>query len=450
VFSKDVTPDGADRVKAAGPFFEAKSTTNGLTFTALRPFYGVTGDVPNDRVLKELLWPLAINKEFLGETYWQMLFTYGHDFDSDQPDSRYRTLLLPLLFWGRDVNKEKYFALFPAGGKINEFLGQDKIVFVLFPLYFYHSVNGVETTNLLWPVCSRTTGKDIDKFRIFPFYMRSDVGDRFSNRSILWPVWTSFEKNFPTDKGSGFVFFPFYGHASLTSQETWMYLPPLFRYSKSEKDGVSGNFPWPFIQYSAANPSKFYIWPLWGYKHMPEIKTSFFLWPIGHAETIVRPEYSINRFSILPVSYYESRIVTNVAENCGNDDVVARYFKLWPLVSYQRDGDTYRFKMLDLWPLKETGGIERNWAPLWTLYSHVRVGHNSEDELLWGMYRRSNCGPGTRKWSLFPLFSYGTGQVCEDSSEWSLLMGLIGRKREGLLKKYRLLYFLEFETKEEE
>lgn len=455
VYGRDIAPDGSNRVKAFGPFVEKQVATNGMTFTACRPFYSRTSDSTQNRKLQEYVWPLGIIKSFQNETYWHMLLAFfGHDFDENDSGSRYRAVLFPFIFAGRDINKENYFAFFPVGGTIHEFLGQDRIVFLLFPLYLSTAINGVETRDVLWPFFSKTKGKDISRFRVFPFYMVSKKGERLESRSIMWPFWTSTRHNAPGDEGYGYVFFPFCGHAKFTNQETWMFLPPFFRFTDSRKDGKSGNFPWPLIQYSARNPEKFYIWPIWGYKDFPGVKSSFFLWPIVNAETIERPEVKIKRLSVIPFAFYESSTRTsrmdNVEDKSGEDNVTGRYFKLWPLASYCREGDNFRFRTLELWPARQTGGIERNWAPLWTLYSHVRAGQNSEDEILWGLYRRANHGEETRQWSIFPLFSWKKTSDNGGSREWNVFMGLLGYKREDLLKTYRLLYFLKFKAKKGE
>lgn len=451
VMRRGISPEGELRTTAAGPFFETLSDTNGMNFIAVRPFYSRTFDPAKERSIREVLWPLCMIKEYSNEVQWRCIPAFGHDFAVDDPDSRWRMWLFPILFAGQDVHGEKYFAVFPVGGKLNEFLGRDKIFFALFPLYLYSSINSVETRDILFPFCSWTSGKDISRFRIFPFYMKSVAGDRMESRSVMWPIWTSKHYNYNGREGDGFILFPLCGHMKSTVAESWLFLPPFFRYSIGAQ-GTSGNFPWPFIQYSSANPERLYFWPLWGYNNSHNEKTSFYLWPIVRKETAVYRDGELNRLRIVPIVNYESRTEaprTNdlpVAEG----RVSERYFQLWPLGSYRRDNDAYRFRMLDLWPLKQTPSIERNWAPLWTLYSHVRVGENSEDELLWGLYHRANEGTDARRWSIFPLFSWETATGGGGSKEWNVLMGLFGYKRDELLKTYRMLYFLKFKSGEEE
>lgn len=503
VASRDVTPDGHSRLRALGPLFERQEAADGKTFTAVRPFYSRTFDAGNARTLREYLWPVAMNKDFRGETYWRILLAYENDFDSTNSAARHRFIIFPIFYSGKDVHDESYFAVFPLGGKINEFLGQDKIWFAMFPLYMYMSVNDVKTYDVLWPFISRTTGQNVSRFRVFPLYGQSSRRDDWTKRFVLWPFWTSAHYSYPDGQtGGGFVLFPLFGHTKLTDQESWMLLPPFFRWSRNDKGYRSGNVPWPFIQYASGRDNKLYFWPLWGTRHSGNgnIRSSFFIWPIGSSLDEDRSDYDLHRFSLFPLAFYESKtpksavsgqrsemrcqeeeggsLGTNGTLQAAEGDSSSRsntpprqyagspaspvseegvqvntaksgrFFKLWPLASYQREDDAIRIRMLDLWPGKSLPAIERNYAPLWTLYSHVRMDGASEDELLWGLFRRSNDNQGGRHLSLFPLFSCGK-RPADDFREWSLLMGLTGYKREGLLKTYRMLYFFTFSTNSE-
>ena len=64
----------------------------------------------------------------------------------------------------------------------------------------------------------------------------------------------------------------------------------------------------------------------------------------------------------------------------------------WPLCDYERIDAQSRFRALKLWPLRHSAMVEREFAPIWTLYQHTTAGANSSDELLWGLVRRQNRG----------------------------------------------------------
>lgn len=460
-YCADRTLGGEARVRAAGPFYEQRADA-GRSFAAVRPFYAVDRSAEDDYTTRHFLWPAGVSKEFGQESYWRFLLAFGHDFDNTQDDSRYRFMLFPLIFAGRDKDRHPYFAVFPLGGTIHEFLGRDEVSFVLFPLYSRSSINDLNSLSVLWPIYSRTVGGDVDRFRVFPFYGRSINGDLSDKRFVLWPFWTQAEFNHPKSRGSGYVLFPLYGHIELSDQETWMILPPFFRRSRSETRSEV-HAPWPFFQYrSDGDDDKLYLWPLWGRKQSGSVRSWFFLYPLLGGSEADRGGYTQTRWSVFPVCQSEKRIIK--PEATGSDRAIEapdaadsgdeaaltsslprrardrRYFKLWPLFSYRRDGDASRFRLPDLWPLSQTVGVEHNWSPLWTLYTQSRLGGAEEDELLWGVYRHRRQ-EGTRRVSLFPIFERSRR---EDGSEveWSVMKGLAAYRRFGLEYEFRLLYFL--------
>ena len=55
-----------------------------------------------------------------------------------------------------------------------DFLMFDRVQFYLWPLYATASVNDQKSQMILWPLYTRTQGPDEERFRIFPFYGRSE------------------------------------------------------------------------------------------------------------------------------------------------------------------------------------------------------------------------------------------------------------------------------------
>lgn len=434
---------------AAGPFFEERSSTNGAAFLAVRPFYSVLDSRQDDRRLHEILWPVGMVKGFRGETDWRFLTALGHDFDNTKPDSRYRLAVLPILFAGRDARGQTYFALFPLGGRINEFLGRDSVVFLLFPLYARSRVKDLESHNLLWPFISWCRGEDVDRFRVFPFYGRSHNHGRWVKRYIMWPFWSDVRYVYPDATGRGFVLFPLYGHAKVGKDtQTWMVLPPLFRFSRSAGH-VERNCPWPFVQYASGHHEKLYLWPVWGRKSRGTVDSWFCLWPIVSGKNVDRGTHLVKRLLVLPFVHHETRTAVGSADggrDAETDAVMSRYLKLWPLFRYERRASNCQFHMLALWPFKRAFSIERNYSPFWTLYSRSSVAERQEDRILWGLFRRRRDNRGNSELTVFPVFrGRKTGGV-RDSREWSVLFGLAGYKREELRKTWRLLYLIKWQT----
>jgi hypothetical protein len=312
----------------------------------------------------------------------------------------------------------------------------------------------VESHNVLWPFISRTTGPGIEKLRVFPFYGYAEKEAEWLKRFVLWPFWTSVRHTAPDRRGFGFVLFPLCGHARVgTDTESWMVLPPFFRFSR-KGDHAECHAPWPVFQYASGDYEKLYVWPVWGRKSKGPIDSWFFLWPVMRGERIVRSSYTAQRFLFLPFVQHETRVAPPAArdpdEPAGEGETAGarpsyRYLKLWPLFNYRRREQRMEFRLLALWPFKNARSIERNYSPLWTLYERTANEAGKEDRFLWGLFRWRRDEAGNRAVTVFPLFSEKKTCDAETTKEWKILLGLAGCKREGSRKTYRLLYFLKWQ-----
>lgn len=447
---------GDMRLQILGPFFERATSDDGHTLTAVRPLVSRYEHPDVERHGMDVLWPLAHAKGFRDERHVRILLTYYTRFDISDPESRYRFWSLPVYFQGRDVHGDRYLAVFPLGGRIHEFMGQDRMMFVLFPLYGRSEINEIVSHNVMWPIVSRTTGDDVYRFRIFPFYGQSRYRDRYNKKFVMWPFWTSAEWHYPNSQGSGYVLFPLYGRIDLTDQQSWLVLPPFFRVSLGTRQNA-WLMPWPFFQRRTGEVDQTSIWPIVGQRRLPGVETRFFLWPIFHQERVDRKNTVIQRMYVLPFYYSDlhrdrpdAPPPMDLDQPVPRGTIVSNYQKIWPLVSYRREGDEVRFRMLDLWPRKHTPAIERNYAPFWTLIQNTRVADRSDTEILWGLYRRERRSEDHAYTSIFPLIEWERDD--EETGEWrrwAFLKGLIGYERQDTTRRYQALYFLRWGTQKE-
>lgn len=442
IASRDRDVEGNVRTRALGPFFEQRVSESGGQFTAVRPFYARSGNPDRERVLSEFLWPIGMHKTLGKETYWRFLLTYANDFDNTTPGSRYRFVVFPFVFAGRDKHGDGYFAVFPIGGKIHEYLGRDKIVFALFPLYGFSTINDQTRHSVLWPLIGWGGSPDSSHVGVLPFYARSVRDGQWEKRTIAWPFWTDARYHYSGAEGRVHMLWPLYWRGNLETEKTWMFLPPIFRYTRADTL-TKVHTPWPFVQYSSGVVDKLYLWPLWGQKSVGAVESWFLFWPVisgGH-----RPRASgvASHFNLTPLFNY--RRVTRMEkvddDHAAEQEAVAeRYVKLWPLFSWHRVDESARFRALELWPGKTLPQLERNWASFWTLYTHDRHGAVHEDEALWGLFRYRRNEEKTLKLSLFPVFNYARSAEDDTRRKWSALLGLIGHERGETRNTFRLLY----------
>ncbi len=434
VAAMDTAPGGMSRVRAVGPLIERRSDEV-QSFTAVRPFTSRMHDATVPRSSRDILWPWGMVKQWRGETDWRFFPAFGHDFDHDDPESRYRWAVFPVLFGGRSAEGDGYFAVFPLGGTLREFIGRDRIRFVLFPLYVKSEINELTTHTVLWPVFSRTRGPGVERFRVFPFYGMSTREGQWTKRFVLWPFWTSVRYHHTdSDQDGGFVLFPLVGRIDVEERSSRMLLPPFFKLERAPGHWAL-NCPWPFVRLRRGDVHRTAFWPLWGRRVIGGRESGFYAWPIGSWERIDRVDHTVRIRRVAPFWYSE---VHQAADASDQQPPAVRKVKLWPLFGYRREDDVSRLRIPELWPLRDMDGIERNWAPLWSLVRRSRHGDERETELLWGLYRRRSSGTAART-SVFPLFSVER-DAAADARRWSVLGGALGYAREGVDKQVQLLY----------
>jgi hypothetical protein len=440
IYCRDTALDGSARIRAAGPLYERQDHPSGMSFEAVRPFWSKVEDPANDRRLDEVLWPVATRRRALGQLYWRLLLAYGVDYDIKTPGSRYRAAIFPFFFWGRDKAGNDYAAFFPFGGELRDFLNYDHVYFVLFPLYARAYDRDNVTTSVLWPIYSTTQGPNTDRFRVFPFYGYSERTGEWRRSFILWPFWTHARYMRPGDAGTAWVLFPLVGRIHRENQSSLLVFPPFFRFSSGQHESGYTS-PWPFVQSRDGRATSFYLWPLWGWKRFEDRYREFFLWPIGSLERLERPGTSLRRLNVFPFYARETRTPTGDTPPTAATD--SDRLRVWPLWSSERRAEAYELKAPVLWPAWDMAPINRNYAPLWTLYREARQGEASEEELLWGLWRHRRESSGATYSSIFPLIQWHNDPSEAGGSGWSLLKGLIGYEERDGRSRVRLLYFLD-------
>ncbi len=440
-----IDANGNQRHRYVGPVFERIENPQGDTALAARPLFHDWYQVEGDFNRREVLWPIWVNRSRGDSAYWRFLLNFGWNWDVNDPASRYRLWILPFYFQGRDVNGEDYLAVFPIAGSIHEFFFWDKIDFALFPLYVRSQMQDIVAKTFIWPIFSKTTGPRLKRFRVFPFYGYSEREGLGRKSFYLWPFLTTVHYTLPRSAGRGWILFPLLGHLKLTDQETWWFIPPIFRYSIGEdQNRIYG--PWPFFQKEEGEVDKFYIFPIYGRKQHAGYNKQFFLWPLGQYESTKKDTGEKKKFHFIPFVYYfyENPSAPMEAESDGE----ASYVKIWPIFqnSSKHEGQVTRFTFPDLNPMRG-GPIERNYAPYWHLFVHTKHYDAVDTEILWGLYRSAKRGEDYKYRSLFPLFNY-TRDNGDDEKHFQLFKGLIGRHRVGEKKRWQFLYLFHFGDKD--
>jgi hypothetical protein len=438
---RDTNIHGEQRLRILGPFYEARVSPEGESFSALRPIVSRRTDPAGGQTRLEYLWPLAVVRKSTHEESWRFANIMYTDFDVTDDESRYRFWIFPLVFRGRDAEHRDYMAVFPIAGTANEVMTFDSAEFVFFPLYARSMKSGMVTYDILWPLFSKTVGEDMYRVRIFPFYGRAVKKGESERTFVMWPIWTWARYERPGTSGSAYILFPIFGRTIAENQLSWMLLPPFIRWTEGrgrDRGYSEAQVPWPFLRIGHGKVERFHLWPLVGAQKEAGIRSSFLLWPLVSTWSRTTANEQTDRVVIAPFVQYERRL--EGGSGAGEDmEVSGRALKLWPLLSYRQRSNVSSFKAPSLWPALRVQSIEDNVAPLWTLYSRETNGDSVETELLWGLYRY-RCDVNESRFSVFPMLSWR--QSREEPEEKSLLAlgGLLGYSRSEGKSRLHLMY----------
>ncbi len=441
IASRVTDVNGDVRLRALGPFFEAARSPNGSELFALRPLAAWADDRHGGRWSFDFVWPVLTYKRFRQERWLRFAYLMHYrDFDVNDPRSRYRFWIVPVWFQGRSREGRFYLAVFPFGGRAYDVIGYDEFNFVAYPMCGWSRKNDIFTYDVCWPFYSRARGDQVHRLSVFPFYGHASRKGYYDKRYAAWPFVTWADYRYKGSAGYAYYVFPLWGHVKLEDQETWYVVPPVLRFSRGAKLNYTLS-PWPFIQAQSGQNRKFYLWPLWGRKLLRGAQTEFFLWPVFRTELIDHGRTVQRRFLGMPFVDCRTELV-KTTDPKNRPPALSHRLKIWPLMSYRREGDRRSLKMLDVWLMSDSAAINKLYAPFWTVFTHTAAGDAADTEFLWGFYRHQRRGAGFRYVSVFPLYSWRRDDRTEEVREWSFLKGLVGYRRKGTHRSVRLLYFL--------
>ena len=407
---------------------------------ALRPFYSretSPTNAPDLRSENDILWPLGVTSRRDDRHYWRALFFYGTGSDAAPDNGAYRFRLFPIYFQGRTKEGRDYLAVFPLGGTLCDFLVFSEASFVLFPLYGTTETAGVKTRTVLWPFYLTRHGDRVDQLRVFPFYGQREQRTLYQTNEthfVAWPFWTDSSTSGASVNGGGFVFFPLFGHSRYErrrrgAEETWYALPPFFAYGRGDDGYHRLLAPWPFIrQYDRDDHHERHVWPVYGVTTNDHYRRAYALWPF-FSKTVSGPDPASRRTAVhapLPFYFHAERPLRpakgpggRTPEPSGGDGEGtassrpfdhASYTRVWPLFSHRsaEDGTFTRFPELSLW--SQSQQVERNWAPLWSLYTHRHRPDGAHcNDLLWGFLSWGGDAEGRGFVQLLWFLRFGRG-----------------------------------------
>jgi hypothetical protein len=419
-----------------------------------RPFYSKTEDKNADTKDVDVIYPLGKSKRNPEESSSRFtpLFTSRREFK--ETEGKKRDFGFFPVFWGTTEDGEDYGGLFPIYGSMRKRFGKDEIKFVLWPVYAKTREEKTVNKDFIWPIFSTTTGEKESGFKMWPLFGYKDKEGEYSKRFFLWPLIHYQNKDLDTSRPKKYrAFLPFYASETSPGRVTKSVIWPFFNYLHDDDENLTlYDFPWPLIQRGKGdNLNTFKVFPIYGYRDKEHLNERFFLWPIYtyRREYPEDSEKIVHRFLLISKYEYE-----NPKSEIRNPKSLQ--LRLWPLFNYKskKDGKTI-FNFPEIIPI-ETEGFEKNYAPIFRLYSYNftpptspplqgelegggKRGEEMESKLLWGIYSHKKNDFGEFI-DLSFLISY---EKRGDDRSFSILKGLLGfGKKNG--KNYFKVFYIPF------
>jgi hypothetical protein len=418
-----LTLEDGERTEAVGPFyyFDQREDENTIAFP---PFFS---NYKNDIVQSseyDILYPLLTYEHYSDEWRWQ-LFQLIAFAGGRQPDDfkTHQFTLFPLYFQQRSLDTNlNYTAVVPFYGHLQNRLFRDKIFFVMFPIYGQSQKKDVITDNYFYPFVHVRSGIGLHGWQVWPIVGRehkdvtSDTngfGDVSLNPGhdssfLFWPFWLKNNAGIGTEDPENFcASIPFFAKLRSPLRNTTSVFWPFFTWvDERGKKYHEWEGPWPFVIFARGEgKTTSRVWPIFSQSHNATQESDSYIWPLYRYKHFHSDPFDQKRTSIL---FY---LFANVAEKNTETGAHKGWQSLWPIYFWHREfNGNERLQIFAPFEvvLPTNRGIERNWAPLWSLWRAEKNPKTNADSesLLWNLYRRE-AAPEHKKISLlFGLFQY--------------------------------------------
>ena len=416
-----------------GPFLEFGRSADGIETWAIRPLISSVSHPETHQEVNDLLWPVGTALLRGTHSSGRLLIVGWSDDNPDAIHHRHQEWLFPLYLGGETGDGKSYFELFPFYGKIPEILFMQDVSFTIFPFYLNYRTSTTERSFIPWPFYSRTTRADGDvRYGFFPIHGSQKSADTISSYTF-WPFWTQQVSTGEGHSGKSQMLFPIYATTTTDRQSSWMAIPPfIYHGTVTNRNGITTQTraPWPFyVREETPEYSRRSYWPIYGWRESKGEEShdrfSYSLWPFINHEYHHRPGTIFSLSYFFPFYYSKEQSVATRSGSHTRD----RYTRVWPLWSYQVRDDQFRLRLLELWPMKNAGGIERNWAPFWTWFVRSGQGDSTRDtDIFWGLLRWGTNNSGGSYGQVTALVTWRRDNP-DASREWRIFGLHINRRQ---------------------
>jgi len=409
------------------------------TVGGLRPLYVQKANDPQGKIDTYILYPLFTYHSSPDGYRWSLVSLINHYHDSSGGTANSGTSqaepqgfdLWPVYFSRQtDDPATSYHAVFPIYGSVVKRFGEDRMTWVIFPLYARFEKRNVTTTTTPWPFIKVLRGEGNHGFAFWPLFGWRAKAGAYREQFYLWPFFYKDEHALwqaEPDEKLGVL--PFYASETSAAVTSETYLWPFFGYTDrtAPVHYHETRYFWPFFVQGRGDAIYVNRWgPFYTHSIRRGVDKTWVLWPFWRHQTWTDSGLNQTRNQFLWFFYHstEQRSARNPAL------ASARKTHLWPLVSVWDNGaGRKQVQVLSLFaalfPSNEP--IQLTWDPLFSLYRYERESPGDTRHTVFWNFISYHHTPGQREFHLGPIVSVESGTA---ANRVALGGGLLGLKRE--------------------
>lgn len=420
--------------QGVGPLLFAQPLPNGGSAHGIRPLYLKKQTDAATEV--DVLYPLFVYQKNVEHVRWSVFnlinwSQYLADAANGESGSRLKSFDVWPVYFSRDTGdpETSYRAVFPIFGRLQNRFSNERLSWVLFPLYVRTENRGVVGTSYLWPFVRRLSGDGNRGFALWPLYGVRQKPGIYRHEYALWPLmYRNLSRLDEATPRESVAVLPFYMRDRSGENVSETYLWPFFGYvdRTSPYRYHETHYFWPFFVQGRGDERYRNRWaPFYTHSVIKGTEKRWWMWPLLRRETWTDEGLAQTKTQFCYFIYWSLR-----QRSAANPDLPsAAKTHAWPLLSTWNDGAGRRqlqvFSPFEVF-LPHNENVRMLWSPLFAIYRYdQRAPGTTRHSALFNLvsWRKE---PERREFHLGPLFST---KKTPESQRIALAGGLLGVRR---------------------
>lgn len=320
----------------AGPLGFAKNPDSGPSTKGFRPLVVTTTGA--DRETGHVLYPLFNWEISDSGSKWDVFQLIRWSNMTSGVGAANRAFEIWPFYLGRDTGNEatSYHAVFPVAGTVKNRFGQDRIDWVLFPLYGRFEKKGIVTTTVPWPFIKHVGGA-ASGFEVWPIGGSRGNEGQFRETFALWPIFHHNQRTLPEGGSTDeLAILPFYERTVSPKAKSETFVWPFFGYTLSDDPKYrEQRWLWPFIVTARGEDRHVDRFaPIYTFSERKGVRKTWILWPLLRHQEWTEAGLDFEKSQLLFFLYW------NLEERSSANSALPSAHKthLWPLFSAWDNG----------------------------------------------------------------------------------------------------------------